>query len=142
MPYQGGGPATVAVLGGHTTILLGNVSEAAPFVQNRRLRAIAVTSLERSPVMRDVPTLNESGYPGFEAINWFGALAPAGTPRAVVERLTAEFARALDLPETKEGLARIGMDAAYMDPARFAAFMRGEMQTAEKVVREANIRME
>ena len=71
-------PAAIAVMGGHTSILLGNVSEAAPYVEAGRLRAIAVTSLTRSDVVKDVPTLHESGYPGYEATNWFGAVTRTG----------------------------------------------------------------
>ena len=88
VPYQGGGPAAVAVMGGHTTILLGNVSEAAPFVAFGKLRGIAVTSLERSAVMPTIPTLHESGFPGFEAINWFGAVGRTSMPAAAIERLS------------------------------------------------------
>jgi tripartite-type tricarboxylate transporter receptor subunit TctC len=98
VPYSGGGPAAIAVMGGHTSILLGNVSEAAPFVAIGKLRGIAVTSLERSAVMMDVPTLHESGFPGFEATNWFGAVgrsvAPAGGDRALKRRIPARAGRA------------------------------------------------
>ena len=83
VPYQGGAPAAIAVMGGHTTINVGNVSEAAPYVAAGRLRAIAVTSLTRSEVMKDVPTLHESGYPGHEATNWFGAVTRVGAAQIV-----------------------------------------------------------
>ena len=142
VPYQGGGPAAIAVMGGHTTILLGNVSEAAPFVAQGRLHAIAVTSLERSDVMKDVPTLHESGYPGYEAINWFGAVTRTSVPKPIIDRMSAEFAKALDAPEVKDGLARLGLNNAYMDPEQYNAYMRAEMQSNEKIVRAAKIRME
>ena len=142
VPYQGGGPAAVAVMGGHTSILLGNVSEASPYVAIGKLRGIAVTSLERSAALPDVATLHESGYPGFEAINWFGAVGRTSLPPAVIERLSLELLRALDAPEVKEGLNRLGLYAAPQNPGQFTAFMRDEMQANEKVVRSANIRME
>ena len=142
VPYQGGGPAAVAVMGGHTTILLGNVSEAAPFVAFGKLRGIAVTSLERSAVMPTIPTLHESGFPGFEAINWFGAVGRTSMPAAAVERLSVELLRALDAPEVKDGLMRLGLYAAPLNPQDFNAFLRAEMQANEKVVRMANIRMD
>ena len=142
VPYQGGGPAAVAVMGGHTSILLGNVSEAATFVAIGKLRGIAVTSLARSAVMMDVPTLHESGYPGFEAINWFGAVGRSSLPPAAIERLSVELLRALEAPEVKDGLTRLGLYATAQNPAQFTAFLRAEMQANEKVVRAANIRME
>ena len=142
VPYQGGGPAAVAVMGGHTTILLGNVSEAAPFVAFGKLRGIAVTSLERSAIMPAIPTLHESGFPGFEAINWFGAVGRTSMPAAAIERLSVELLRALDAPEVRDGLTRLGLYAAALNPQEFNAFLRAEMQANEKVVRAANIRMD
>ena len=142
VPYSGGGPAAVAVMGGHTSILLGNVSEAAPFVAIGKLRGIAVTTLERSAVLMDVPTLHESGFPGFEATNWFGAVGRSSLPAAVVERWSVELLRALEAPEVRAGLTRLGLYAAPQNPEQFNAFLRAEMQANEKVVRAANIRME
>jgi tripartite-type tricarboxylate transporter receptor subunit TctC len=142
VPYQGGGPAAIAVMGGHTTILLGNVSEAAPYVAQGRLRAIAVTSLQRSDVMKDVPTLHESGYPGYEATNWFGAVTRTGAPAAAIERLSTEFARALDTPDVKTGLAKIGLFNYYLPPEKYDAFLRQEFRANEKVVKATGMRME
>lgn len=141
VPYQGGAPAAVAVMGGHATILLGNVSEAAPFVASGKLRAIAVTSLERSEVMKDVPTLHESGFAGYEAINWFGAVTRSSAPAAAIERMSAEFAQALEGQEVKDRLAKLGLSAATMNAEQFNAFLRAEMRSNEKIVRAANIRM-
>lgn len=142
VPYQGGGPATIAVMGGHTTINAGNVSEAAPYVEAGRLRAIAVTSLERSEVMKQVPTLHESGYPGFEATNWFGAVTRVGAPGAAIERLSSEFAKALDTPEVKSGMSKIGLFNYYQPPDKYEAFLRGEFRANEKVVKATGMRME
>jgi len=92
--------------------------------------------------MMEVPTLHESGYPGFEAINWFGAVGRTSLPAAAIERLSIELLRALDSPEVRDGLTRLGLYAAPQNPEQFTAFLRAEMQANEKVVRAANIRME
>lgn len=142
VPYQGGGPAAIAVMGGHTTINFGNVSEAAPYVAAGRLRAIAVTSLERSDIMKDVPTLHESGYPGYEATNWFGAVTRAGAPKTSIDRLSAEFSRALETPEVKTGLTKSGLYNAYLNPERYDEFLRQQFRTNEKIVKATGMRME
>ena len=142
VPYQGGGPAAIAVMGGHTTINLGNVSEAATYVAAGRLRAIAVTSLTRSEVMKEVPTLHESGYPGYEATNWFGAVTRVGAPKASIDRLSSEFARALETPEVKTGLAKSGLYNAYMNPERYDEFLRQQFRANEKTVKATGMRME
>ena len=142
VPYQGGGPAAIAVMGGHTTINLGNVSEGAPYVTAGRLRAIAVTSLERSDVMKDVPTLHESGYPGHEATNWFGVVTRAGAPKASIDRLSAEFAKALEAPEVKTGLTKIGLYNAYQNADQYSEFLRREFRANEKTVKATGMRME
>jgi tripartite-type tricarboxylate transporter receptor subunit TctC len=142
VPYQGGGPATIAVMGGHTTINFGNVSEAAPYVTAGRLRAIATTGLTRSDVLKDVPTVHESGYPGYEAINWFGAVTRAGAPKASIERLSAEFARALDTPEVKSGLTKNGLSNAYLNSERYEEFLRQQFRANEKTVKATGMRME
>ena len=95
VPYNGGAQAATAVMGGHTSMLIPNISESAPHIASGRLRGIAVTSLARSDNLPDVPTIAESGYAGFEALNWFGAVARSATPRTAIERLSAEIARAL-----------------------------------------------
>lgn len=142
VPYQGGAQATIAVMGGHTSINVGNVSEAAPHVDSGRLRAIAVTSLQRSDVMKDVPTLHESGYAGFEATNWFGAVTRAGAPKASIDRLSAEFARALDAPEVKSGLNKLGLYSAYLNSDQYNEFLRQQFRANEKIVKLTGMRME
>jgi tripartite-type tricarboxylate transporter receptor subunit TctC len=142
VPYQGGGPAAIAVMGGHTSINFGNVSEAAPYVAAGRLRAIAVTSLARSDVMKDVPTLHESGYPGYEATNWFGAVTRTGAPKSSIDRLSAEFVRALETPEVKTGLTKSGLYNAYLNPERYDAFLREQFRANEKTVKATGMRME
>jgi tripartite-type tricarboxylate transporter receptor subunit TctC len=142
VPYQGGAPAAIAVMGGHTTINLGNVSEAAPYVAAGRLRAIAVTSLQRSDVMKEVPTLHESGYAGYEATNWFGAVTRTRAPKASIDRLSAEFARALETPEVKTGLTKNGLYNAYLNTEQYGEFLRQQFRANEKTVKATGMRME
>ena len=142
VPYNGGAPATTAVMGGHTLMLIANISESAPHIASGRLRGIAVTSLTRSDILPAVPTVAESGYPGFEALNWFGAVARSATPRTAIERLNAEIARALQLPEVKDILGKEGLAPAAMSPEAFDAFMRTEMQRYERIIRALKLKME
>lgn len=142
VPYQGGAPATTAVVGGHTSISVANVSETGPHVVAGRLRALAVTSLERSDLLKDVPTVAESGFPGFDMAIWFGAWAPAATPKETVDRIGAEIARALQLPEVKSGLEKLGLSTAVMGPEQFDAFYRDEVRRYVKIVNEVNIKLD
>jgi tripartite-type tricarboxylate transporter receptor subunit TctC len=140
VPYGGGAPAVTAVLGGHTTMLVGNMLDCAPHVASGRMRPIAVTSAKRSERLPDVPTVAESGYPGFDAINWFGAVVRSATPRSAVERLSAEIGRALLLPEVKDVLGPIGMTPSPMSPAEFDAFIRREMEVNGKIIRKLGLK--
>ena len=136
-----GAPATTAAMGGHTTMLVSNVVESAPQIIAGRLRGIAVTSLARSDVLPNVPTVAESGYPGFEALNWFGAVARVA-PKPMIERLSAEIARALELPEVKDPMKRQGMSPAAMSPDEFDAYLRAEAQRNERIIRALNLKIE
>jgi tripartite-type tricarboxylate transporter receptor subunit TctC len=142
VPYQGGAPATMAVMGGHTSVLIINVTESGPHIQAGKLRALAVTSLERSVDFKEVPTVAESGFPGFEAITWFGAVAPAATPREAINRLNAEIVRALQLPEVRNGLSKLGLSAAGTSAEEFDAFIRSELRRNEKVARASNLKID
>jgi tripartite-type tricarboxylate transporter receptor subunit TctC len=142
VPYQGGAPATMAVMGGHTSVLIINVTESGPHIQAGKLRALAVTSLERSVDFKEVPTVAESGFPGFEAITWFGAVAPAATPRDAINRLNADIVRALQLPEVRNGLGKLGLSAAGTSAEEFDAFIRSELRRNEKVARASNLRID
>ena len=142
VPYQGGAPATMAVMGGHTSVLIINVTESGPHIQAGKLRALAVTSLERSVDFKEVPTVAESGFPGFEAITWFGAVAPAATPREAINRLNAEIVRALQLPDVRNGLGKLGLSAGGTSAEEFDAFIRSELRRNEKVARASNLRID
>ncbi len=142
VPYQGGAPAATAVLGGHTSVVLVNILSVAPHVATGRLRPLAVTSLERSAVLKDVPTVAESGFPGFETAIWFGTVVPSGTPKEAIDRLSAEILRALQLAEVDDVLTRIGLPAAGLNAAEFDAFIRSELRRNEKIAREVNLRID
>ncbi len=142
VPYNGGAPAATAVMGGHTMILISNVSEAAQQVSAGRLRGIAVMSLARAEQLPAVPTLAESGYPGFEAANWYGAVIRAATPRAIVERLSADFGKALSVPDVRDGLIKLGLVPAYLDAGEFDALIRSEMQRYARIVKTLKLRMD
>lgn len=142
VPYNGGAPAGTAVMGGHNPVLVANVLESAPFINAGRLRGIAVTGLQRSDNLPAVPTVAESGYPGFEALNWFGAVARAGTPKPAMERLSAEITRALQTPEVKDILAKQGLNASPLALESFDAYMKAEMQRNERIVKALNLKID
>ena len=126
---------------GHTVLII-NVTESGPHIQAGKLRALAVTSLERSVDFKEVPTVAESGFPGFEAITWFGAVAPAATPKDSINRLNTEFVRALLLPDVRNGLSKLGLSGAGTSAEEFDAFIRSELRRNEKIARESNLRID
>ena len=142
VPYNGGAPATLATVGGHTTLLVSNVIEIAPNVQAGRLRALGVTTIRRSEILPEVPTIAESGYPGFDAGNWFGISMRAGTPKAIVDRLHADIVRALESPEVRDPLVKHGLSPAPLTPDQFTAFLRGEMERNSRIVKALNLKIE
>ena len=142
VPYQGGAPAAIAVIGGHTSILLLNILSVATHLPSGRLRALAVTSPERSDVLKDVPTVAESGFPGFDTSIWFGSVVPAATPKDVVNRLSTEILRALQLPEVKDVVNKVGLNVAGLPAAEFDAFLRAELRSNEKIARAVNLRLD
>jgi tripartite-type tricarboxylate transporter receptor subunit TctC len=142
VPYQGGVQATLAVVGGHAEVLVAPLSDAAPHFASGKLRPLAVTSLQRFELMKDVPTLDESGFPGFQAVQWFGAAVPAGTPKAVISRLSAEMRRALESPEVRSMFARLGISATPLTAEQFEEFLRSETRMFATVIRESNIKAE
>ena len=142
VPYQGGTPAVIAVIGGHTSILMVNVSETVPHVASGRLRALAVTSLERIGVLREIPTVAESGYAGFEALMWYGVVMRSAAPKNAIDRLSTEIARALQLPEVKDALGRLGLTGALMGPGEFGAFLRTEIQSNAGIIKALDLKAE
>jgi tripartite-type tricarboxylate transporter receptor subunit TctC len=142
VPYGGGAPAAVAVIGGHNSMLINNVLDCAPHVENGRLRPIAVTSARRSEAMPGVPTIAESGYPGFEVLNWFGVIVRSGAPRAMVDRLSTEIGNALQLPESMKVFSSLGMSARPTTPGDFDVHIRREMAANEQIIRRLNLKVE
>ena len=142
VPYNGGSPAALAVLGGHNTILISTIATVIPYLNTQRLRAIAVTSNSRSELVKDTPTLAESGYPDFELTAKLGVYVRSTTPKEIVERLGTEIVRALNTAEVKESLFRQGIAASPMGPAEYDALIRNEIPRIQKIVREAGIKLD
>src|SRR4051812_7024739 len=142
VPYKGGGPAVADVAAGHVPFYFGNMSAALPQARAGRVRALAVTSLQRSPAAPDVPTLAEAGVKDCEISEWNALLAPAGTPPAVLERLHTEVAKIMRLDDIKTKFADLGAEAIGSTPQEFAAFLRAEMAKWAEVVKVANIKIE
>ncbi|HEV7393451.1 MAG TPA: tripartite tricarboxylate transporter substrate-binding protein, partial [Burkholderiales bacterium] len=142
VPYRGAGPALLDVLGGHVPILVSNISVAAPDAAIGRLRLLAVTSPERSSIFPDVPTVAESGLPGFEALQWFGVYAPAGTPREIVARLNSDIGKILRMPDIRERFSSLGADIAGGSAEDFAAFQRLEVARWTKIVKASGAKIE
>lgn len=143
VPFKGGGPMTVDVLGGQIELGIGTVPLLATQVSSGKMRAVAVTGDKRSIAMPDVPALAEQGFPGFSALAWWGVFAPAATPRAIVDRLNGELVKALNLTEVKKQLTeQFGMDMQASSPETLQKFLVAEIERWEKVVRQHNIRAE
>jgi tripartite-type tricarboxylate transporter receptor subunit TctC len=142
VPYKGGGPALAEVLAGQVQALFSIALAATPQIKAGKLRALAITSAKRSRVAPELPTVAEAGFPGFEVIGWFGWLAPAATPRAIVTRLNSELVHALRLPEVRERLLNQSTEPVGNTPQEFAAFMKSEHEKWSKVIKAANIKVE
>ncbi len=142
VPYKGIAPAVVDLLGGQIQLAISAFPTALPHIRSGKLRALAVTSAKRSGLMTDVPTVAESGLAGFEAAGWFGVLAPAGTPPAVVSKLNAEINRILELPEIKASLASDGAEPAGGTPVQMTESARAASAKWSKLIRELNLRTE
>jgi tripartite-type tricarboxylate transporter receptor subunit TctC len=139
IPYKGGGPAMNALLAGQVSAMINNVAAAVPLIKAGKVRAIAMTSLTRSPALPDVPTIAESGIPGFDANAWFGALVPAGTPPAIVEILSRDINEIVQSAEISQKFALQGVDAAGDTPAQFAKLLREDLARWQQVVKTAHI---
>jgi tripartite-type tricarboxylate transporter receptor subunit TctC len=142
IPYKGSAPALQDLLGGQVQLMFDNLPPSLPQIKAGKVRALAVTSLTRAPALPDVPTVAESGLPGFEASSWFGILAPAGTPPAIVAKLNAEIAKWLATPEAKEQLAKQGANAAGGTPEEFAKHIAAETAKWAKVVKDSGAKID
>jgi tripartite-type tricarboxylate transporter receptor subunit TctC len=142
VPYKGSGQAVIDLLGGQVQMMFSGMSSVMQHIKGGKLRALAVTGAQRSPAVPDVPTIAESGFPGFEATAWYGVLATAGTPKTIVSRLHDEIVRALALPDVKERLNNVGFELVGGTPEEFAAFIKSEIAKWRRVVRDAHISAE
>ena len=140
VPYKGGAPAMNDVIAGHIQTVAVNALEVQPHVKAGKLRVLAVLSEKRSPIFPDVPTIAESGFPGFEASVWYGLVGPAGLPPAVVTRLHQEVQRAIASAEVRERLTAAGGEVVAGSTAMFADMVRRERQRYERLIREAQIK--
>jgi len=140
VPFKGGGPAMQAMLGGQIDSYFATPVAAGPHVKAGKVKALATTGPRRDPFMADVPTVAESGYPGYEATNWYAYLAPAKTPKEIIERLNRELVKALNSAEVKDLFAKQGLEAAPGTPGELAQFMKREYETWGKVVKQAGIK--
>jgi tripartite-type tricarboxylate transporter receptor subunit TctC len=142
VPFQGGAPAMQSVLGGQTPVFHMVLPVVAPHIKAGTIRALAVTDTKRSPILPDVPTIGEAGYPGHEIGFWMGVYATAGTPKNVLDVLQAQVVRIMTLPDVKERIATMGFEPTSSTPEQLAAHMRAETEKWSKIVREANIKIE
>jgi tripartite-type tricarboxylate transporter receptor subunit TctC len=140
VPYKGSGTAAPDVAAGHVQFMFDAIAGHQPFIQSGRTRVLAVASAARVPAFPDVPTLKELGFPRVEGTVWYGLLAPAGTPRAIITKLNAESNRILAMPDVKEKLMRAGIDAAGGTPEAFGQFIRAEFEKWAPVVKAAGVK--
>jgi len=141
IPFRGSGPAQAAMLAGETQLMFDNLPPQVPHIKSGKVRALAVTSLKRSPVFPDVPTLDEAGLKGYEVTAWFGLAAPAATPEPVINRLNSDTLAVLAMPEVREKFASLGMEPLGGTPAEFGAFIRSEIKRLGEVVRASGARV-
>ena len=141
VPYRGTTALMPDLLAGRITMSFANIVNVLPLAREGKLRALAITSIKRSALAPDLPTMAESGFPGFEAVPWFGLVAPTGTSKDVLDKLHAETVKALALPEVRKKFDELGLEPVGNTPAEFAALIRKEMPEWAKVIRDAGIKL-
>jgi tripartite-type tricarboxylate transporter receptor subunit TctC len=139
VPYKGGGPALADVAGGHVPLFFGTMTSTRDLARSGRVRALATTTAARSPSWPELPTVAESGVPGFEVSAWFGVLAPAGTPRPIIDRLSGELIKMVRNREVREGLLAQGSDPVGSTPEEFGRHLRNEIDKWAKVVQASGL---
>jgi tripartite-type tricarboxylate transporter receptor subunit TctC len=142
VPYRGASFATTSVLAGETIFMFDNIVTTLPLARAGKLRALAVTTLKRSRVAEDIPTLSQAGVPGYDANAWFGVFAPTGTPDAVIARLQSEISRIVKVPEVRDRFLALGAEPVGNTPEQFAAFYRNEVLKWAKVVKESGAQID
>lgn len=142
VPYKGSGQAISDLVGGHVKVMISGMASTLPHVRSGKLRGLATTGLKRTPATPDIPTVAESGFPGFEASSWFGVLAPAKTPKPIINRLHADIVRSLKQPEVEKKLEAVGFEIVGSTPEQFAAYIKSEIKKWEKVVKVSGAKPE
>jgi tripartite-type tricarboxylate transporter receptor subunit TctC len=142
VPYKGDSPMTIDLVAGRVQVAFGTAVAFLPYVQAGKLNALAITDAKPSPVAPKLPTVAASGLPGFEALQWFGLLAPAGTPKEIVTRLNGEVVKALQLPDVQEKLQGLGIQIAGGSPEQFGGFMRSETAKWGRIVRDSGAKVD
>jgi tripartite-type tricarboxylate transporter receptor subunit TctC len=142
IPYKGGGPAVVSIVSGETAVLFATIPSAIQHFQSGKLVPLGVSRAQRNAALPDVPTVAESGVPGYDAVEWNGAMVPAGTPSAAINRLHAAIVKAVAIPEVKERVTGLGADLVGNTPDEFRAFLKKELATWSKVVKEVGMRID
>jgi len=142
IPYKGSGPGITDLVGGQVPIMFDSITSAMPHIKSGRAKAIAVTTAQRIPQLPDVPTVAESGYPGFEGVGWSGIVLPAGTPREIVERVSADIQKLLNDPQLRERMIDRGGIPDPRTPQEYAAFLRSEIEKWAQVAKAANVRLD
>jgi tripartite-type tricarboxylate transporter receptor subunit TctC len=140
VPYKGGGPAMQDVIAGHVKVMFSSLVQTTPFIKSGALRALGTGGAKRNPVLPDVPTIAEAGVPGYVSDNWWGIMAPAGTPQPIVDKVYAAAQEALKAPELQEAFAREGAASMTMSTAEFQKYIEGEIAKWARVVKEGNIK--
>ena len=142
VPYKGGGPALIDLVAGQVAMMFATPIEVAPHLQSGKLRVLGTTAMQRLPALPEVPTLNESGYPDFEVLSFFGVLAPGGTPAETVQRIAADLAAVMDLPEVRERFALQSASARVLGPSAFAAFLLRERDKWADIVKRSGAKVD
>jgi len=142
IPYKGTGPAITDTMSGQTQMLWGSIAAVLPQVKSGRLRAVAVTTAKRIPALPDVPTVMESGVPGYEVVLWHGLIGPKGLPRPIVDRVNAELNKALKAKDMEEKLASDGVSSAGGTPEQFASLIKRDIEIWRKVIQTAGVKAE
>jgi len=142
VPYKGGGPAVIDLIAGHVQIFFATIPAALQQVKAGKLRALAVSSSKRVPELPDMPTVAESGLPGFEVVGWFGLFVPAGTPQPVIGKLNGEINKILNAPESRQRLSGHGLIPGGGTPGDLGKFLQAEIAKWSKLIKETGIRAE
>ena len=142
IPHKGAGPATTDLMGGQVQMFMNNALPLIPLVKAGRMRGIAISGSKRLVGLPDVPTFSEAGLPGYEVKSWQGILAPAGTPKPIIDKLAQEITRILNTPEMTEQLLVMGADPFQGGPQQFAALIKTDLVRYAKLIKQANIKLE